>query len=169
MKSKSMFLSAIIIAFCAVSCDNSEETVIPEPTVIEGEKATLSLQISGTPQTKAQGNPEQEDKVLKLDAFVFNMDGTIESQKSATSQNNTITKVDNIAVTSGTKKIFVLANYTGDVSSVKTYSELQQVVSDLKNEKDNGRLTMSTEVVDVIIIPGKNYLGYTTNLRMVSL
>jgi len=163
MKSKSLFLCAIAIALSAVSCDNTEENSEPQPTVIRGQKASISLQISGTLQTKAQGNPEHEDKVLKLDAFIFNMDGTLESQKSATSQNNSITKVDNIAVTSGVKKIFVLANYAGDISSVKTYAELQKVVSDLKSEKDNGQLTMSTEVIDITVLPGKNYLGYATS------
>lgn len=161
MKLKRLFLFVITIALFAVSCSNTEET--NEPVVVTGKTASISLQISGTPQTKASGNPTQEDKVLKLDAFVFNADGTLEALKSLSSTNNSITKMDNIAVTSGAKIVFVLANYAGDVSSIKTLSELQKVTSDLKNEKENGQLTMSTDMAQITVSPGKNYLGYSTN------
>lgn len=161
MNSKKLFLFAIIIALFTVSCDKIEES--DAPVVVAGQKASISLQISGTSQTKASGNPTQEDKVLKLDAFVFNPDGTLEAIKSLTSQSNSITKLDNIAVTSGSKKVFVLANYAGDVSSVKTLGELQGITSDLKNEKENGQLTMSTDVIEISVLPGKNYIGYSTS------
>ncbi len=162
MKSRGLFLSAIIIAILGVSCDRAEDSDIPTP-IVRGKVASISLQISGTPQTKASGNPSQEDKVLKLDAFVFNIDGSLEAAKSVTSQNNSITKVDNIAVTSGEKRIFVLANYASDISAIKSITELQNTLSDLKNEKDNGQLTMSTDVINAVIVPGKNYIGYTSN------
>lgn len=164
MKLQKLFL-LIGIAFIAVSCEKADDNASVSP-VVSPESASISLQIAGTSgvQTRATGNPNQEEKVLKLDAFVFNADGSLEAYKSATSTANTITKVDNIAVTSGAKKIFVLANYASDASSIKTLDDLKKAVADLKNEKDNGRLTMATDIVDVTILPGKNYIGYSSSV-----
>lgn len=164
MKLRNLFL-LVSMAFIAVSCEKAEDDVTTPP-VVSVESASISLQIAGTEgtSTRSAGNPTQEDKVLRLDAFVFNADGSLEAYKNATSSVNTITKVDNIAVTSGAKKIFVLANYVGDASLIKTLDDLKKATADLKNEKDNGRLTMATDLVDVTILPGKNYIGYSSGV-----
>lgn len=164
MKLKNLFL-LIVLACMTMSCEKAEESDSVTP-VVTTKSASISLQIAGTNglEARATGNPTQEEKVLKLDAFVFNADGSLEAYKTATSSVNTITKVDNIAVTSGAKKIFVLANYAGDASLIKTLDDLKKAVADLKNEKDNGRLTMSTDIVDVTILPGKNYIGYASGI-----
>lgn len=164
MKLRNIFL-LVSLAFIAISCEKSDDNTSVSP-VVTVESASISLQIAGTDiaVTRASGNPNQEEKVLKLDAFVFKADGSLEAYKNATSSSNTITKVDNIAVTSGVKKIFVLANYASDASLIKTIDDLKKAVADLKNEKDNGRLTMATDLVDVTILPGKNYIGYSSNV-----
>ncbi|PXV63354.1 major fimbrial subunit protein FimA [Dysgonomonas alginatilytica] len=164
MKLKNLFLLGSI-ALMTMSCEKSEDSVEASP-MISVKSASISLQIAGSDDlgTRSSGSPTQEEKVLKLDAFVFNADGSLEAYKPATSSVNTITKVDNIAVTSGAKKIFVLANYAGDASLIKTLDDLKKVSADLKNEKDNGRLIMSTDLADVTILPGKNYIGYASGV-----
>lgn len=164
MKLRNLFL-LVSLAFIVMSCEKAEESETTTPVVFT-KSASISLQIAGTDgvETRSTGNPTQEEKVLKLDAFVFNAEGSLEAYKAATSSVNTITKVDNIAVTSGAKKIVVLANYAGDASLVKTLDDLKKAVADLKNEKDNGRLTMATDIVDATILPGKNYIGYASGI-----
>lgn len=164
MKLRNLFLLGSI-ALMTMSCDKAEDSVETGP-MISVKSASISLQIAGSENlgTRSSGNPTQEEKVLKLDAFVFNTDGSLEAYKTVTSAVNTITKVDNIAVTNGTKKVFVLANYAGDASLIKTLEDLKKVSADLKNEKDNGRLTMSTDLADVTILPGKNYIGYSSGV-----
>lgn len=164
MKLRNLLLLSSL-AFMTMSCEKDDENIISDPRP-SNEYASLNLQISGTGGMEARyaGAVTGEDKVLKLDAFVFNTDGSLEAYKGTTSSNNTITKVDNIAVTSGAKKIFVLANYSEDASLIKTLEDLKKAVADLKNEKDNGHLTMTTDLVSVTILPGKNYVGYSSNI-----
>lgn len=160
MKFKNFFLISAL-AVMASACSSSDEIEQTNSNQTKGESAIISLQISGTGE-KAAGSPSQEEMILRLDAFVFNADGSLEAIKTVTSSDNSIQSVENVAVTTGTKKILVLANYAGTTSNVKNASDLQNLMTDLANEKDKGRLTMSTELVTVNIRPGKNYLGYVS-------
>ena len=103
MKLRNLFLLGSI-ALMTMSCGKAEDSVETGP-MISVKSASISLQIAGSENlgTRSSGNPTQEEKVLKLDAFVFNTDGSLEAYKTVTSAVNTITKVDNIAVTNGTK------------------------------------------------------------------
>lgn len=160
MKFKNLFLISALAGMVS-ACSNSDEIGQPNPNETKGESAIISLQISGTTE-KAAGDPSQEEIILRLDAFIFNADGSLEATKTVTSPVNSIQSVENVAVTTGTKKILVLANYTGTTSNVKNAADLQSLLTDLANEKDRGRLTMSTELVTVSIKSGKNYLGYVS-------
>lgn len=165
---KKCLLSTVFLIMTLAACNNADEFDTPS-TPQESQSANLSIEISGSAQTqgislKSSGTPSAEDKILKLDAFIFNADGSLDGSKEVLSTSgNTITSISNIPVSSGNKKVFVVANYQGDAALISSLEDLYGAVADLRNEKDNGYLTMVTPLIDTEIKPGKNYIGYNAS------
>lgn len=125
MKTKITFLTLAAI-FAAWSCSKQEPVIIPQ----QGQDAQVTLSVGlQAPVTKAS-QTAQEEAVSTLDVFVFNADGSrVEASAHA------LTSTVDVSVSIGTKIVAALVNYSGEIPSFVSVSDLEEVVSDLS---DNG-------------------------------
>lgn len=170
MRLKSLLLGLMITSvFVACSKDNEVDPDGPKT----GEDAILSVQIANV-KTKALGDVKIDDKTIsRLSVLVYNGtgdDAVLETIGTVTAdQSETVSKVEDIAVTSGNKRVVVLANVTpeqladGGVNTGSAYSSLESANLSFSSSEVNGTLSMNSKVYNVSLSPGKkNYLGYET-------
>lgn len=156
MKLEKLFLLGAI-AFGLAACSN-EDT----PVVQQAKNATMSLKIVQG-GTRAIGIPDDitagESKIKRLDVFVFNGDA-VDGHKQATGED--VTEVKDIAVTTGSRTMVVVANATADMGTITSKAALlDKVASDLATQTLENGLLMTSEVTkEFTIQAGKNYYGY---------
>ncbi|MBR8719459.1 Major fimbrium subunit FimA type-1 [Bacteroides pyogenes] len=156
MKLEKLFLLGAI-AFGLAACSN-EDT----PVVQQAKNATMSLKIVQG-GTRAIGIPDDitagESKIKRLDVFVFNGDA-VDGHKQATGED--VTEVKDIAVTTGSRTMVVVANATADMGTITSKAALLgKVASDLAAQTLENGLLMTSEVTEEFTIQaGKNYYGY---------
>lgn len=113
--------------------------------------------------TRAIGIPDDitagESKIKRLDVFVFNGDD-VDGHKQATGED--VTEVKDIAVTTGSRTMVVVANATADMGTITSKADLlTKVATDLATQTlENGLLMTSEETPPFAIKAGKNYYGY---------
>ncbi|MCF2708885.1 fimbrial protein [Bacteroides pyogenes] len=156
MKLEKLFLLGAI-ALGLAACSN-EDT----PVVQQAKNATMSLKIVQG-GTRAIGSPDAvtagESKIKRLDVFVFNGDD-VDGHKQATGED--VTEVKDIAVTTGSRTMVVVANATADMGTITSKAALLgKVASDLAAQTLENGLLMTSEVTEEFTIQaGKNYYGY---------
>lgn len=156
MKLEKLFLLGAI-ALGLAACSN-EDT----PVVQQAKNATMSLKIVQG-GTRAIGSPDDitagESKIKRLDVFVFNGDA-VDGHKQATGED--VTEVKDIAVTTGSRTMVVVANATADMGTITSKAALLgKVASDLATQTLENGLLMTSEVTkEFTIQAGKNYYGY---------
>ncbi len=156
MKLEKLFLLGAI-ALGLAACSN-EDT----PVVQQAKNATMSLKIVQG-GTRAIGIPDDitagESKIKRLDVFVFNGDA-VDGHKQATGED--VTEVKDIAVTTGSRTMVVVANATADMGTITSKAALLgKVASDLAAQTLENGLLMTSEVTEEFTIQaGKNYYGY---------
>lgn len=155
MKLSKLFLIGAI-ALGMVACNNDD---VPN---VQEKNATVSLKLTQA-GTRAIGDNTlavAESNIKKLDVFVFNGDARdgFKSEASATS----VLEVKEIAVTTGSRTLVVVANAPEDLSGITSKAALlAKVNDDLENQTvDNGLLMTSEETTAFTIAPGHNYYGY---------
>ncbi|MDY5354484.1 MAG: fimbrial protein [Bacteroides pyogenes] len=156
MKLEKLFLLGAI-ALGLAACSN-EDT----PVVQQAKNATMSLKIVQG-GTRAIGSPDAvtagESKIKRLDVFVFNGDA-VDGHKQATGED--VTEVKDIAVTTGSRTMLVVANATADMGTITSKADLlSKVATDLATQTLENGLLMTGEVTkEFTIQAGKNYYGY---------
>lgn len=156
MKLEKLFLLGAI-ALGLAACSN-EDT----PVVQQAKNATMSLKIVQG-GTRAIGSPDAvtagESKIKRLDVFVFNGDA-VDGHKQATGED--VTEVKDIAVTTGSRTMVVVANATADMGTITSKADLlTKVATDLATQTLENGLLMTSEVTEEFTIQaGKNYYGY---------
>lgn len=156
MKLEKLFLLGAI-ALGLAACSN-EDT----PVVQQAKNATMSLKIVQG-GTRAIGSPDDitagESKIKRLDVFVFNGDA-VDGHKQATGED--VTEVKDIAVTTGSRTMLVVANATADMGTITSKADLlSKVATDLATQTLENGLLMTSEVTkEFTIQAGKNYYGY---------
>lgn len=159
MKLEKLFLLGAI-ALGLAACSN-EDT----PVVQQAKNATMSLKIVQG-GTRAIGDSElttKESKIKRLDVFVFNGDAR-DGYERAENEDG-VTEVKNIAVTTGSRTMMVVANATFTKEEMKAITSkadlLTKVATDLATQTLEKGLLMTGEVTEAFTIaPGKNYYGY---------
>ncbi|MCQ2135805.1 MAG: fimbrial protein [Bacteroidales bacterium] len=124
MNKNLLFLTLAAIAL-AGSCSKQEPVSTPQQNFPEA-VATLSVALR-TPLTKSS-QTAQEEAVSSLDVFVFNEDGS----RVEASAHGSSTSVD-VSVSIGTKVVAALVNYSGEIPSFVSVSDLEEIVSDLSD------------------------------------
>lgn len=170
-----MKLRNLLIALTTVgtfmACTNNDDPIAP--VIPEGEGiATLSVKIAEL-QTKSLGIEDGSTNETIKDLCVLIFKGTGENAKlekigRVEVSTGSVTEVENIPITSGNKKIIVLAN-VNDYLSVLTEGEngtsyhdvLEKTYLTFSEKEQNGTLSMNSKVYDVTLsVSKKNYLGY---------
>lgn len=163
MKLSKLFLIGAI-ALGMVACNNDD---VPNTGKV-GEKATVSVKITkATSGTRAVGTTTAsemtaaESAIKNLDVFVFNGDA-VDGHGTATGAN--VSEVLEIAVTTGSRTLVVVANATSDMGTITSKAALlAKVATDLSAQTlNNGLLMTSVETAAFTIAAGKNYYGYPT-------
>ena len=156
MKLSKLFLMGAI-ALGLVACNNEEV-----PDLGKATNATVSLKITqvGTRAVGTNTLATEESNIKKLDVFVFNGDA-VDGYKQATST-ATVTEVKEIAVTTGSRTIIVVANAPEDLSTITSKATLKaKIAADLADQTlVKGLLMTSEETNAFTIAAGKNYYGY---------
>lgn len=168
MKKKLFILITFSVAVISLITCSKEDNLtdnIPE----EGKSTTLQLSLAGT-QLSTKGTnalPSQatDNTINKIMVFVFNTSSqNIEQTKSATPAEVTA-KVVNIPVTTGTRDIYVVINYTSADSTnlvgCSNVTDLKAVTANLQTENEgnfkmigkklNQTITTSTNNITVIV------------------
>ncbi|WP_436415762.1 fimbrial protein [Petrimonas sp.] len=166
MKIGKLFLIGVIALGLGLTACNSDD--VPN-TVKEGEKATVSIKITKTTAgtrmaTDTYANVSErtvaESAIKKLDVFVFNGDA-VDGHGTASGTN--VLEVKDIAVTTGSRTLVVVANATADMGTITSKAALlAKVATDLSAQTlENGLLMTSEETAAFTIAAGKNYYGYS--------
>lgn len=167
-----MKLRNLLIALTTVgtfmACSNNDDPVTP--VIPEGEGiATLSVKIAEL-QTKSLGGEGDVTNATVKDLCVLIFKGTGGDailEKIGRSEGGT--KVVDIPVTSGNKKVIVLANLSERLLELiegeneTSYEEaLGRLETAFDENEQNGTLSMNSKTYDVTLSVGKkNYLGYS--------
>lgn len=162
MKKFVYVLTAAAVALGFASCQKNSEV----NSTSEGKQATVSVNVTQG-SLRAIGNSDastltaEESKVKKLEVFVFNGDAR-DGYKKETGAD--VKKVKDIAVTTGSRTIIVVANAFEDLSNITSKAALKATVSaDLANQTLANGLLMTCEETDVFDVkPGKNQYGFKT-------
>lgn len=155
MRLNKLFLMGAI-ALGLMACNQEE---IPNGV----KDATVSIKITqAVTGAKAIGDAQlanAESAIKKLDVFVFNGDA-VDGHGTATGTN--VTEIKEIAVTTGTRSIVVVANATADMGTITSKAALlAKIATDLSAQTlTNGLLMTSTETAGFEVKAGKNYYGY---------
>lgn len=164
MKIGKLFLAGVVALGLGLTACNNET-----PEVETGADATVSIKITKTTAgtrvaTDAYTNVSErtvaESNIKKLDVFVFNGDA-VDGHGTASGTN--VLEVKDIAVTTGSRTLIVVANATADMGTITSKAALlAKVATDLSTQTlDNGLLMTSQETAAFTIAAGKNYYGYT--------
>lgn len=164
MKIGKLFLAGVVALGLGLAACNNET-----PEVETGADATVSIKITKTTAgtrvaTDAYTNVSErtvaESNIKKLDVFVFNGDA-VDGHGTASGTN--VLEVKDIAVTTGSRTLVVVANATSDMGTITSKAALlAKVATDLSAQTlDNGLLMTSEETGAFTIAAGKNYYGYT--------
>lgn len=167
MRLRNSILGLIAVCFFA-GCSNEEDTI--GPVVQEEGTASLSVQIANV-NTKAVGDTKIDDKTIdNLCVLIFKgTEGDPKLEKLAFSQEGeNISSVEDIPITSGNKKVLVLANVTKeqldgvlDGENGTPYTTVLAKTLTYTGREVNGTLSMNSKVYDVTLtVSEKNYLGY---------
>lgn len=168
MKLRSLLLG-IMITGVFVACSDNDE--VPGKDPVTNDSATLSVQIANV-QTKSLGDTEVDDKTISdLSVVVFNGtadDAPVEAIGHAIPKEGSTVKELTMPVTSGNKKVLVLANLTEaqlkamNLTKNATFSSVEKARLAYSASEVNGTLSMNSAVYTVSLDPGVvNYLGYT--------
>ncbi|MDD2245699.1 MAG: fimbrial protein [Proteiniphilum sp.] len=167
MKLGKLVLAGVVALGLGLTACNNDD--VPN-AIKEGEKATVSIKITQaakvSPTVKAIGTETAseltvaESNIKKLDVFVFNGDA-VDGHGTASGTN--VLEVKDIAVTTGSRTLVVVANATADMGSITSKAALlAKVATDLSAQTlTNGLLMTSEETAPFTIAAGKNYYGYT--------
>lgn len=136
---RALLLTALTAGLTA--CEIQECTECPDTA---GEPATLTLSVSPTATKSTQTPSDETDKTLNtIDVLIFNSSGSGQLDVYRRFEEGQ-TQLE-IQTTTGSKKVCVVANAKSlQISSVTSYSQLQEMVADL-NEELFGNLTMYGE------------------------
>jgi len=158
-------LLIVAIAFGMMACNNEQD--VPE---ISGEKdASISIKVfpsSNGPTVRATGDLSvgdadgviaAESAIKKLEVWVF-AGNNLEEYKSATIADGATPEVRDIEVTSGPRTIVVVAN--ASLGTQATLTGLKALTKNLTQDVSNG-LAMTAEPIDVTLVKGNNYYGYS--------
>ena len=163
MKKFVYVLTAAAVALGFASCQKNSEV----NSTSEGKQATVSVNVTqgslrAIGNTSASALTAEEGKVKKLEVFVFNDDARDGYKKE---EGTDVKKVKDIAVTTGSRTIIVVANASEDLSNITSKTTLKATVSaDLANQTLEKGLLMTCEETDVFDVkPGKNQYGFKTS------
>lgn len=155
-------LFVAIIAFGMVACNNEDV-----PQVIDGPEATISVKVfpsSNSPGLRSVGDLSDEDAttspgllaesaIKQLEVWVFSGDVLTGYGKAAAAE------VTNIEAVAGASSVVVVANANIGIKASKV--DLLDEVKGLPAEGITGGLVMTAEPIDVTLMAGNNYYGYT--------
>ncbi|MDD7438711.1 MAG: fimbrial protein [Bacteroidales bacterium] len=160
MKKFVYVLTAAAVALGFASCQKNSEV----NSTSEGKQATVSVNVTqgslrAIGNTSASALTAEEGKVKKLEVFVFNGDARDGYKKE---EGTDVKKVTDIAVTTGSRTIIVVANAFEDLSGITSKAALKAIVSaDLVNQTLTNGLLMTCEETDAFVVkPGKNQYGF---------
>lgn len=159
MKLIKLILSgAIILGMVACNSDDGIESHSKKD-------ATVSLKITqvGTRAISTSTLATEESNIKKIDVFVFN-GNLIDGHKQVTSP-TTVTEVNGVEVTTGTRSLVVVANSSVDLTGISTKTDLlETVAADLADETlEKGLLMTSEETESFTLAAGENFYGYADN------
>lgn len=170
MKLRNLLIALTTVA-TFMACSNNDDPVAP--VIPEGEGiATLSVKIAEL-QTKSLGGEGDVTNATVKDLCVLifkGTDGNAKLEKIGRSAKAGDTKVEDIPVTAGNKKIIVLANVSealkgfdlveGDAGT--PYSTVLEKPLTFSESEQNGTLSMNSKTYDATLsVSKKNYLGYS--------
>lgn len=155
-------LFVAIIAFGMVACNNENE-----PQVIDGPEATISVKVfpsTNSPGVRSVGDLshadattspglEAESTIHELEVWVFSGDVLTGYGTAAAAE------VTNIEAVAGASSVVVVANAGIGIKASK--AALLNEVKELPAEGIAGGLVMTAEPIDVTLMAGNNYYGYT--------
>lgn len=164
MKGSGFIYILILAAALLSSCIDSLEPGHSEPSGT----ASLTLHISGEPQTRAPLS-ETEDNIIKtLGVWLTDATGTI-IQFKGLSPNAVSTTVEFTRVPRGEHKLYIVANYSDLAGLIQTYNvggnintienvELPEIANATSPEFTAENGVTSTLIQDVVISPGENVI-----------
>lgn len=179
MRINNLFIWVLLAGIC-FSCSSDEIPGVQVPEVKYDYDAVLSLSIADTHVVSKAFDPadgdadyRKNDFIKRLSVAVFSTDGNLlsfkeDEIKEPDATDKSLTGIAEIETVSGNVQVLVLANYDlgekykktyvaapGDCAKLADYETLRVNLDD----EINGSLTMSSDLMNVALIPGKNELG----------
>lgn len=129
-------------------------------------ESTLTLHISGDPQTRAPLSPTEDKVIQTLGVWLVDATGTIIQYKSA-APSATSTTVEFTTVPRGEHKLYIVANYEGLTGLASTYAvgknisgienvELKEITNATAPEFTSANGVTSSLIKEVVVSPGNN-------------
>lgn len=151
-------LAAALLSGCIDSLQVGEASTSGE--------STLTLHISGDPQTRAPLGPAEDNVIQTLGVWLVDATGTIIQYKSA-APSATSTTVEFTTVPRGEHKLYIVANYDGLTGLASTYAvgksisgiedvELKEITNATAPEFTSANGVTSSLIKEVVVSPGNN-------------
>lgn len=151
-------LAAALLSGCIDSLQVGEASTSGE--------STLTLHISGDPQTRAPLSSTEDNVIQTLGVWLVDATGTIIQYKSA-APSATSTTVEFTTVPRGEHKLYIVANYDGLTGLASTYAvgknisgienvELKEITNETAPEFTSANGVTSSLIKEVVISPGNN-------------
>lgn len=151
-------LAAALLSGCIDSLQVGEASTSGE--------STLTLHISGDPQTRAPLSPTEDNVIQTLGVWLVDATGTIIQYKS-TAPSATSTTVEFTTVPRGEHKLYIVANYDGLTGLASTYTvgeningienvELKEITHATAPEFTSTNGVTSSLIKEVVVSPGNN-------------
>lgn len=129
-------------------------------------ESTLTLHISGDPQTRAPLGPAEDNVIQTLGVWLVDATGTIIQYKSV-APSATSTTVEFTTVPRGEHKLYIVANYEGLTGLASTYEvgknisgienvELKEITNATAPEFTSTNGVTSSLIKEVVVSPGNN-------------
>ena len=151
-------LAAALLSGCIDSLQVGENSTSGE--------STLTLHISGDPQTRAPLSSTEDNVIQTLGVWLVDATGTIIQYKS-TAPSATSTTVEFTTVPRGEHKLYIVANYEGLTGLASTYAvgknisgienvELKEISNATAPEFTSANGVTSSLIKEVVVSPGNN-------------
>lgn len=151
-------LAAALLSGCIDSLQVGEASTSGE--------STLTLHISGDPQTRAPLSSTEDNVIQTLGVWLVDATGTIIQYKSA-APSATSTTVEFTTVPRGDHKLYIVANYEGLTGLASTYAvgknisgienvELKEITDETAPEFTSTNGVTSSLIKEVVVSPGNN-------------
>lgn len=151
-------LAAALLSGCIDSLQVEEAST--------SEESTLTLHISGDPQTRAPLSSTEDNVIQTLGVWLVDATGTIIQYKSA-APSATSTTVEFTTVPRGEHKLYIVANYEGLTGLASTYAvgknisgienvELKEITNETAPEFTSANGVTSSLIKEVVVSPGNN-------------